>query len=227
MGKYHERTFPGESAEYRQARDELLAAEIELRAQVEKVAALRRQLPVGGAADNHVFEVWSPTGRTETMGLHDLFEDGKDSLLLYSLMFGPDWDAPCPMCTSFLDGLNGAAPHVVQRTNLAVVCQAPAERAQRWADVRGWDNLRLLSSANNNFNSIFHTTYKGEWSDQHPLMHVFTRQTGQVHHFWTSEMYWARVDGHPRHVDMMWPLWNLFDLLPEGRGDDWYPRLNY
>lgn len=90
----HDVRFPGESDSYRSARNELLDAEIELRRQVEAVAAKRRKLPMGGEVpDDYAFD--APDGRT--MRISDLFRDDKDTLIIYSFMFGPDMEQPCPL----------------------------------------------------------------------------------------------------------------------------------
>src|SRR4051812_41289276 len=109
----HETRFPGEDAKYRAARDKLLNAEIALRAHVEEVAAMRRGLPLGGAIpEDYVFE--EGRGRIR---LSELFAAGKDTLIIYNYMYGPGMAAPCPMCTSILDSLDGAAAHLTQRAN--------------------------------------------------------------------------------------------------------------
>ena len=131
----HEVRFPGESEEYRRARDELLEAELGLRRQIETVAAQRRALPLGGTlAQDYTFAEWDPgVGRKRPVRLSDLFADGKDSLFLYCFMFKPDDDGrplsvPCPLCTSIIDGIDGAVPHVTQHANFAVVTRAPLDR---------------------------------------------------------------------------------------------------
>ena len=72
--------------------------------------------------------------------------------------------------------------------------------------------------------------YHGE-SDQgqNPIATVFVRRNGAIHHFWSSELYWAPNDPgmHPRHVDFIWPLWSMLDCTPEGRGTDLFPKLAY
>lgn len=232
MGRFHDNQFPGESAEYRRARDELLEAEMSLRAQVEQVAALRRRLPAGGALpEDYVFDEGAPdladdTTITQTR-FSELFSPGKDTLAVYSFMYPPNADTPCPMCTSFLDSLNGNAPHVLQRINLAVIAKAPIHTIRAWARGRGWANLRLLSSGANTFNR----DYLAERSDENqlPVLHVFRRADDGVRHFYSTEMLFAPApEGmNPRHVDPVWPLWNLFDMTPEGRGTDWHPQLVY
>ena len=228
----HDHRFPGESEPYRAARDELLRGEMHLRRALEEVAGLRRKLPLGGRIpQDYVFDEGASnlndTAAARQTRLSQLFAPGKDTLLLYSYMFGPKMAEPCVSCTSILDGLDGTAPHVTQRVNFAVVAKSPIERIRQFARERGWRNLRLLSSANNTYNR----DYFGEGPDgaQWPSLNVFVRRDGVIHHFWHSELLFAPRDAgqDARHVDLIWPLWNLFDFTPEGRGEKWYPRLRY
>jgi predicted dithiol-disulfide oxidoreductase (DUF899 family) len=223
----HNRFFPNESEEYRKARNKLLEAEDALRAQTEEVAALRRKLPPGGSlAEDYVFDEMYAHKKVGQVKLSELFAAGRDSLLLYSYMYGPKQDNPCVMCTSIVDSLNGNAQHITQRMNLAVVARSPIERFADYARTRGWNNLRLLSSANNTFNY----DYQAEDDDgnQWPMANVFVRRGSNINHYWGSELMFSPfVTGNTRHVDTIWPLWNVFDLTPEGRGDDWYPALSY
>jgi len=220
-------TFPNESHEYRKARNELLEAEAALRRQIEEVAALRRKLPLGGPVkEDYVFEEIREGGRVTKVKLSELFAPGQDSLFLYGFMFGPDMKEPCPLCTSMLDGLNGSALHVTQRVNLAVAARSPIQRIKEFAATRGWTNLRLLSSANNRY----HRDYLAEDADgnQWPMANVFVKRGRAIHHFWGSELLFNKYEGGDmRHLDLLWPLWNVFDLTPEGRGENWYPSLSY
>ncbi|MBV8744743.1 MAG: DUF899 family protein [Xanthobacteraceae bacterium] len=214
--------FPNESVKYRAKRNELLRAEMDLRTHVERVASLRRKLPLGGEVrDDYVFE-----GADGPVKLSELFRK-HDTLVLYNFMYGPRMKDACPMCTAMLDSLDGAAEHLGQRVGVAVVAKSPIERIQDFARGRGWDHLRLISSADNSFNR----DYQGETAngDQMPMLHVFTRRNGTVHHFWGSEMLFpsAMRGQNSRHIDMIWPLWNVLDLVPAGRGSDWIPRLSY
>jgi predicted dithiol-disulfide oxidoreductase (DUF899 family) len=215
--------FPGESDAYRAARDRLLDAEIELRRSIERVAAMRRGLPPGGAVpDDYVFE---DTGGE--VRLSNLFEPGKATLAIYSFMYGPEAERPCPACTSIVDALDGSAVHVRQRINLAVVAKSPLERILAFAKEPAWHRLRLLSSARNSYNrDYFGETPEGA---QMPMLNVFVKQDGVVRHFWGSELMNAPADPgqNERHVDSIWPLWNLLDLTPGGRGEDWQPSLSY
>ncbi len=229
---HHSVCFPGESQRYRQARNDLLRAEIELRSRIEKVAALRRRLPLGGAlTQDYTFEEGAPDlNDRETVRLvklSELFRPGKDSLILYNFMYGPRMQQPCPMCTSLLDGLHGNIPHATQRINFAVVAKSPIQRIREFARQRGWLNFRILSSEKNTYNRDYH----GENADgnQLPALNVFVRRGDTLCHFYNTELFFAPSERgqHPRHVDLIWPLWNLFDLTPESRGTDWYPKLSY
>jgi predicted dithiol-disulfide oxidoreductase (DUF899 family) len=228
----HEIRFPGESARYRTARNGLLEAERDLRRQVEKVAAMRRKLPLGGAIpEDYVFEEGATdiadTKTVRTVRFSDLFRDGLDTLVVYSFMFGPAMKAACPMCTSFIDSLNGAATHFGQRANLAVVAKSPIGRVREFARGRMWNHLRLLSSEGNTYNRDYH----GETAEggQMPSLNVFVRRGGKIHHFYCTELVFLAGDRgqNQRHIDMAWPLWNLLDFTPEGRGVDWFPKLGY
>jgi predicted dithiol-disulfide oxidoreductase (DUF899 family) len=225
----HDIRFPGESEDYRAARDELLRAEIELRRQIESMAAQRRALPVGGEAPtDYVFTEGSiADDSSRAVALSDLFEHGRDTLVIYSFMYGPAMQAACPSCTSIVDALDGELPHVTQRINFAAVAKSSIERFRAHALTRGWRNVRLLSSAENTFNVDYHA--EGPDGGQRPLAQVFVRRDGTVFHTYTTEMCFAPSDPgqNERHVDSFWPLWNVLDLTPEGRGEEWQPRLEY
>jgi predicted dithiol-disulfide oxidoreductase (DUF899 family) len=223
----HDVRFPNESEAYREARNALLLAELELRRQVERVAAQRRALPPGGEVrQDYVFDEMIDGAKRGTR-FSDLFGP-HDTLVAYNFMFSPREGArPCPSCTSMLDGMDGEAKHVTQRASLAVIARAPIERVTDFARERGWRDLRLLSSANNSFNADYH----GERQDgsQMPVLHVFRRDHGRFFHTWSSELLFAPDDAgqNARHIDFIWPLWNVFDAVPDGRGTDWYPKLAY
>ena len=228
----HSERFPGESAQYRSARDKLLKAEMALRKNVEKVAAMRRELPQGGRVpQDYLFDegLANPDG-TESVRqvrLSELFLRPDKSLVVYSFMYGPAMAKACPMCTAMLDSLDGTAPHVTQRVNLVVVAKSPIERIRAYARERGWRKLRLLSSADNSYNHDYHG--ENEKGSQLPALNVFTRRGRTIHHAYCTELLFAPNEPgqHGRHVDPIWPLWNLFDFTPEGRGSDWYPKLKY
>lgn len=108
--------------------------------------------------------------------------------------------------------------------NLAVTARSPIERIAAFAASPGWTHLRMLSSAGNSFNlDYFAEDAEG---NQWPMGNVFVKRGAAVHHYWGSELLFRRfAGGDMRHVDALWPLWNVLDLTPEGRGESWYPSL--
>jgi predicted dithiol-disulfide oxidoreductase (DUF899 family) len=224
----HDVRFPGESEAYRTARDELLAAEIDLRRRTEAVAAARRRLPLGGLVpEDYKFQEGSTHGdATRAVSLSELFAPGKDTLVVYSFMFGPKMAAACPSCTSILDSLDGETVHVRRRVELVVVAKSPLPRILAYAKERGWRTLRLLSSADNTYNRDYHA--EGADGAQWPALNVFARRDGRVHHAYATELLFAPKDEgqDARHVDSIWPLWSIFDFTREGRGD-FRPSLRY
>src|SRR6266487_3250952 len=136
--------FPGESDQYRAARDRLLESEIELRRQMEAVAAARRELPPGGEVpEDYVFQGEGPEDKPMDVRLSELFAPGKNSLAIYSFMFprDPEDDAPgpvreketaklplaetpCPTCVALLDQLDGVVEHASQHMNFVVVAKS-------------------------------------------------------------------------------------------------------
>jgi predicted dithiol-disulfide oxidoreductase (DUF899 family) len=237
--------FPGESPEYRAARDALLEREMELRRAMETVAVARRALPPGGdVPEDYVFVGAGADGAPAEVRLSELFAPGRDSLVIYNFMFprtyggdrpGPATgktatlpleEGPCPSCVALLDQLDGAVLHASQWINFAVVAKTSMPRLLTWAAERGWQHLRVLSSAANTYNR----DYLGETADgsQIPMLNVFHRDGDTIHHFWGAELTYAPMDPGQDHrsVGTIEPLWNLFDLTPEGR-PDWDEQLDY
>src|SRR5437016_2731318 len=217
-------TFPGESQEYRAARDRLLEQEIELRRATEAVAAARRGLPPGGVVpEDYVFKGAGGDGAPTDVRMSDLFAPGKDSLVINSFMFPRDpgderpgpasgetallklEEGPCPSCVALLDQLDGAAEHATQHVNLAVVAKSRLPRILTFAEERGWRRLRLLSSADNTYNR----DYLAETAEgaQRPMLNVFRRDGRLIRHFWGSELFYAPTDPgqDPRHVSTLEP----------------------
>jgi predicted dithiol-disulfide oxidoreductase (DUF899 family) len=238
--------FPGESSEYRTARDELLEREIELRRATEAVAEARRELPPGGPVpEDYVFAGAGPGGGIAEVRMSELFAPGKDSLVIYSFMFPraaqddrpgpasgktaelPLAEGPCPSCVALIDQLDAAAEHANDQLNYAVVAKTSPERLLSFGEERGWRHTRLLSSAENTYNRDYHA--ESEDGDQIPVLNVFHRDGDEIRHFWATELMFAPADPgqHPRHVGTLEPVWNLFDLTREGRPQDWDEQLCY
>lgn len=214
--------FPGESAAYREARNALLAEEIELRRHIERVAALRRALPLGGPVpEDYRFEGEAgPATLSQLFGRHD-------TLITYNWMFGPKRERPCPMCTSFLSALDGEMPDILQRVSFAVIARSPIERLAAFKQARGWRHLRLYSSGANTFNRDY--AHEDPETGDNPAINVFVRRDGAIRHFYGGEMGPETADPgqDPRGAPDLMPLWTLLDLTPDGRGTDWYPKLDY
>jgi len=144
----------------------------------------------------------------------ELFGD-KNTLLIYSFMYGPNWDNPCPSCTSLVDGFDRTWYPVSQDAAFVAIAKAPAEKINAWAKKRGWSQIPLVSG----YESPFQADYKCQQDSddmQLPVMHVFRKQDGKCFHFWATE-------SMSNHVDTVWPYWNLMDFTPEGRPDKLTP----
>ena len=203
--------YPNESRAYRDARDALLKDEQELVEKVKAVAAKRRALPPGGQLkEDYVFQ-WANDGKIgQDVKFSELFED-KNTLLLYSFMYGPNWDNPCPSCTSLVDGFDRTCYQVTRHAAFVAIAKAPADRINAWAKQRGWSQMALVSGALSSYQADYKC--QGETDDmQWPVMHVFRKQDGKILHFWGTEV-------TMNHVDTVWPYWNLMDFTPEGRPD--------
>lgn len=212
--------FPNESGAYREARNALLAEEIELRRHIERVAELRRRLPPGGeVARDYCFE-----GEDGEVGLADLF-GGKDTLVVYNYMYGPQRARPCPMCTALMSAWDGEAADIEQRVGFAMVARSPIERLVAFKKERGWRSLKLYSDLTGDYTR----DYVSRDDADVPGFTVFSRRDGTIRHFWSGEMGGAMADPgqDPRGAPDLMPLWIILDNTPEGRGTDWYPSLEY
>ena len=219
----------GESEEYRKLRDQLLEAEIALKDQTERVAALRRQLPKGPLVEtDYVFREGpldltdnSPT-KFRDVRLSELFAPGKDSLIVDHLMWAPGDELPCRMCNMWADGYSSIAPHLSDKVNFVLVAKVELGRLRDWGRRRGWERMRLLSSHGNTFNGDYFVEDK---EGQRPAVSVFKRDAdGRIYFRYTTEM--SRAPGHHRGIDPFTGLWNLLDLLPDGR-ENWMPKHSY
>jgi predicted dithiol-disulfide oxidoreductase (DUF899 family) len=238
--------FPNESAEYRAARDRLLAKEAEERRVMEEVAMARRALPEGGLLkEDYLFEEVDSSGAVTKTRFSELFAPGKDTLVVYNFMFPRDpqddrppgreiatrrlslFESPCPSCVALLDQLDGAARHVGAKLNFVVIAKTAATNLDAFGKERGWRFLRLLSARDNTFKRDYH----GETVDgaQRPMLSVFIRSAGEIRHFWSCELLYAPPEPgqDPRHLGTLEPLWNIFDLTRKGRPSGWEEQLSY
>lgn len=223
LAKKRRALFTGESPEYRAAREALLAEEIELRRHMTRLTEQRQALPPGPIIDKdyrfkdeNAFEV----------GLKDLF-GGKDTLVTYFWMYGPQRERPCPMCTNLLGAVNGNATDIKQRVALKILGRSSVERQFAFAQERGWRHLNFIQTIGDDYaNDLKLIDEHGfEW----PALVVYRLDGEKVRLFWASEMSQEMADPgqDPRVAPDIAALWSILDLTPGGRGSDWYPKLNY
>ena len=196
-------------------------AERELMLQRERVAELRRALPVGPAGPDYEFEQ-VVDGQAAPVRLSELFTAPDRTLIVYHFMYGKRQTAPCPMCSAWADGWNAIAHHVTERADFVMAAAAPIAEWTALARDRGWTNLRLASAAP----SSFKADIGGEDAEgnQWPFISVWTLDDDGR----PRQRYWGAAqfdDEHWRGLDLLNPVWHLLDLTPEGRGD-WFPRLS-
>lgn len=216
-----------ESEQYRKARAELLEAEIALRDQRERVAELRRALPLDTVVENYLFREGpddiGEEGPTRDVCLSELLADPAKPLVVYQLMYGGAQKDPCPMCTMWIDGFNGVARHLLRQVSFVVAARAPIEELRRLARGREWGSLRFLSASRSSFKSDLH--FEDSEGRQFPGLSVFVRgEDGSPRHFTSACA--IMKDGEYRGLDLYTPVWNLLDLLPKGRGE-WMPSVEY
>ena len=208
----------GASDDYASARRDLLTAEQGLRDHIRDVARLRGELPAGAPMPEYRFEEGprdlEADGPTTNPTLRELFGD-KGQLLVYHLMFHPDDDAACPMCSMWVDGLHGISHHIAAFGSFVVIGRAPLPKLRRWARRRGWDGLRIVSSYDNSFNADM--GMEGERGGQWPGVSTFARDGDEVRHVITQIA--PLPGGANGGIDLLTPAWHVLDLMPSGRGD--------
>jgi predicted dithiol-disulfide oxidoreductase (DUF899 family) len=221
--------LPNESPEYLAKREELRQAEIELLRQRERVAELRRALPAGAVIPDYEFlegpaSLAAGDEPVKTVRLSELFTAPDRSLVIYHFMFGKKQTTPCPMCTAWIDGVNGIAHHLAQNVDVAIVAAADVPTLRANARQRGWDNLRLLSAGESSFKYDLGSEDREGCQDS--TISVFTRDAdGTLRHFYSAHP-WLSEDIKERGIDELTPIWNFLDLTPQGRGT-FYASLDY
>lgn len=228
-GTYRQTNLHNESSEYLRRREELRLAEIELMNMRETVAKLRRQLPPGATLQDYALlegpaSLDAGDAPVRTVRLSELFTSRDRPLIVYQMMYGKRQTTPCPMCTCWVDGLNGVAHHLAQNVDLAVVAAADVPTLRAHARNRGWRNLRLLSGGDSMFK--YDLGSEDEAGNQDSTISVFTMDDdGTVRHFYSVHPRLAD-DIDTRGIDEYSPVWNVLDLTPQGRGD-WDASLEY
>ncbi|MFZ0030693.1 MAG: DUF899 family protein [Candidatus Cybelea sp.] len=204
--------MPGTDDAYRRSRERLREAEIDLRDRIEAVAAMRRDLPPGPVVPDYTF-----LDNGERVHLSELFAGDKPYLILYHLMYWATEDQFCPMCSLWIDGFNGIVPHVTERANFVIASRAPFDALKAWADRRQWNRLRLLSDDGSSFARDIGAE-DAEGSPDSTII-VFAKEGERLRHVYTAH---PMLEDRERGIDLLSPIWHLFDLMPSGRAD-WYP----
>jgi predicted dithiol-disulfide oxidoreductase (DUF899 family) len=210
-------TMPGADDSYRHAREALYQAERELRDHIEKVAAMRRNLPAGPTVPDYEF-----LDDGKRVRLSELFADGKPELIIYHLMYFADDDEFCPMCSMWVDGWNAVSKHIERRANIAVATKAPMETVRAWAKKRGWNSIRILADEGDAFAKDMGA--EDENGDPVETVAVFVKDGPVIRNTYLSHAY---MFDEWRFNDLLSPVWQLLDLLPSGRGEDWHPSNQY
>lgn len=228
-GTFRQTNLQNESEEYLAKREELRLAEIELMRQRERVAELRRRLPLGAIVQDYAFEEGPANlnaGDTpvRTVRLSELFTGPNRSVVVYHFMFGKKQTKPCPMCTLFIDGWNGVGHHLAQNVDVVIAAAADPKALRAHARTRGWDNLRLLSCGSSTFKADLGS--EDEEGNQDSTVSVFTKdRDGKLRHVYSAHPAMA-PDIKERGLDLLCPVYNVLDLTPQGRGS-WYASFDY
>ena len=211
--------------EWIDARKALLAKEKTFTKQRDALSAERRQLPWVKIDKDYRFD--GPNG---SESLSDLF-DGRDQLVVYHFMFGPDWQEGCPSCSMMADTFDDAIVHLNQRNvSMVVVSRAPYAKLKAYEDRMGW-RFKWLSSQASDFNRDFHVTFTADEResgeayynyqtgsfpvDEAPGLSVFYKdKDGQIFHTYST---------YGRGLDPLLGIYQVLDLVPNGRDEDSLP----
>jgi predicted dithiol-disulfide oxidoreductase (DUF899 family) len=228
-GTFRQTNLPNESADYLAKREEVRLAEIELMRARERVAELRRALPQGAELQDYEL-LEGPASLADgdrpvnKVHLSELFTAPDRALVIYHFMFGKKQTVACPMCTAWIDGYNGVAPHIAQNVDFAIVAAADPATLRAYARERGWSKLRLLSAGDSTFK--YDLGSEDKEGNQDSQISVFTKESdGTLRHFYSGHP-WLDPEIKERGIDEMSPIWNILDLTPQGRGK-FYTSLDY
>ena len=215
--------FAGESSAYAEARQNLLAEEIEFRRNMTRLAEQRQELPDGPVIEKD-YRFKDANGAE--LGLADLFGE-HDTLVTYFWMYGPERERPCPMCTNWLGGVNGNAADIRQRVALKILGRSPVDRQLAFAAERDWHDLEFVQTVGDDYARDLGLLNAD--GSENPSLAVYEREDDEVRLFYAAEMPFEAADPgqDPRSAPDIAPLWSILDLTPDGRGSDWYPKLSY
>jgi predicted dithiol-disulfide oxidoreductase (DUF899 family) len=205
--------------EWLAARKALLAKEKAFTKERDALSQERRRLPWVKVDKTYVFE--GPVGK-ETLA--DLFA-GRNQLLVYHFMFGPDWKEGCPSCSFWADNYNSTEVHLSHRdVSLVAISRAPLAKLDNYRKRMGW-SFKWMSSFGNDFNRDYHVSFTPEeqktavynykavgfGSSEAPGVSVFSKGADdQIFHTYSC---------YARGLDMLNGAYHLLDLVPKGRDE--------
>ncbi len=214
--------------DWQSARDALLTREKQLTRTSEELARLRRDLPWTPFEDKYSFQT-----ADGPRSLADLF-DGRSQLVVYHFMFGPDYDAGCPVCSSIADSFDGILEHLAAR-DVTMVCisRAPLDKLLAYRERMGW-HFNWASSADSGFNFDFGHTVPREvaaaWvEDPGPVVSRFANDCGTDPPAYVAERPGLSVfarsgddvfltyETTARGLEPIMTYYGIFDLVPNGR----------
>jgi len=227
----------GTREEWQAARDELLEREKELTHRNDEIARQRRELPWVPVEKEYSFET-----DEGTKTLPELF-DGRSQLLIYHFMFGPEYEAGCPVCSSIADNIDSNVVHLSAR-DVTIICvsRAPLEKLQAYKQRMGW-SFDWASTHGGDFNFDFGFSYTEEdvrsfledgpppviskvaaacgtdpagYMMEGPGLSAFALSDGVVHHTYTTTA---------RGLEPLMGYYGLFDRAPMGRNEGDPPEL--
>ena len=233
----------GTRKEWLAARLELLAAEKELTRRSDELARRRQGLPWVRIDKEYRFETDEGSA-----SLADLFR-GNSQLLIYHFMFGPDYSAGCPACSSIADGFNGVAVHLASHdVTLAAVSRAPLAKLQAYKRRMGW-TFPWASSFGSDFNSDFSVYFTEEQQREGTIEYNYRREepwplqgdggpvgeiavtTGTDAATYTRErpgmsafvleggVVYHTYSAYARGADALWAMYQWLDRAPKGRNE--------
>jgi predicted dithiol-disulfide oxidoreductase (DUF899 family) len=211
--------------EWLKARIALLAKEKALTHEHDKLARERRELPCVKVETAYTFD--GPRGK---LSLADLF-DGRNQLVVYHFMLGPDWPEGCPSCSFLIDHLDGATVHLKARdVTMVLVSRAPLAKIEAFKKRMGW-HFPWVSSHGSDFNSDFDVSFTKEqiadgrgrynfgtiapYGEECPGLSVFAKDAaGQVFHTYSA---------YARGLEPLLGTYVILDLVPKGRDEEGLP----
>lgn len=222
----------GTREEHRAAREELLEREKEITHRSDELARERRELPWVKLDEEYRFET-DEGQRT----LAELF-DGRSQLLMYHFMFGPAYEAGCPVCSAGADTFNGAVPHLSARDVTFLCCsRAPLEKLRAYKERMGW-SFPWVSSEGSDFNFDFQVSATEEqlasflggevppvvermasasgtdpagYLSEGPGLSAFALDDGAVYHTYST---------YARGLEIVLGFYPLLDRVPKGRDEE-------